>query len=91
MVCGQGGLFGIRRGGKTFGGLGLQGRLDGSSVRNIFEDSFTEELTVSRNYIFEGVFKFVSSVSRNNFDNTASENRGVIEEKSGRNPGVIGE
>ena len=26
-----------------FGGLGMQGRPDGSSVSNIFEDSYTEE------------------------------------------------
>ena len=32
MVCERGGLSIFRRGGRTFGGLGLQGNPDGSSV-----------------------------------------------------------
>ena len=36
-----------------FGGLGLQGHPDGSSVRNMFEGSFTEEVTVSGKAVFE--------------------------------------
>ena len=52
MVCGRGGLSGICRGGRTFGGLGLQGHPDGSSVSNIFEGSFTEEGAVSGKAIF---------------------------------------
>ena len=36
-----------------FGGLGLQGQPDGFSVRNIFEGSFTEEVTRAGNAIFE--------------------------------------
>ena len=61
MVCGQGGLYGIRRGGKTFGGLGLQYQSDGSSVRNIFECPFTEEGMVLGKAIFELGFKFSAS------------------------------
>ena len=45
MVCGGGGLSGIHIGGRRFGGLGLQGQPDGSSVINILEGSFTEEVT----------------------------------------------
>ena len=43
MVCGRGGLSGIHRRGRTFCGLGLQGKPDGYSLSNIFEGSFTEE------------------------------------------------
>ena len=35
----------IGSGGFNFGGLGLQGQSDGSSARNIFEGSCTEEGT----------------------------------------------
>ena len=35
MVRGQGGLSGFYRGGRIFGGLGLQDQPDVSSVRNI--------------------------------------------------------
>ena len=52
MVCGVKGLSGLRRGGRTFGGLGLKGHPDVSSVRNIFEGSFTEEGTGSGKAIF---------------------------------------
>ena len=65
MVCGQGGgLSRLHRGGRTFGELGLQGQPDGSSVRNIFEGSFTEEGAGSGNAIFEGGFKFAASEAR---------------------------
>ena len=37
MVCGQGDLYGLCRGGRTFGGLGIRGQSDGSSVRNILK------------------------------------------------------
>ena len=37
MVCGQGDLYGFCRGGRTFGGLGIRGQSDGSSVRNILK------------------------------------------------------
>ena len=37
MVRGRGGLSGIHRGDKKFGGLGLQIRTEGSSVSNIFK------------------------------------------------------
>ena len=53
MVCGQGGISGICIGGRTFGGLVLQGHPGGSSVRNIFEGSFTEEGTGAGKVIFE--------------------------------------
>ena len=72
MVCGQGGLSGIRIGGRTFGGLGLQGQPDGYSVRNIFADSFTEEVTGVGKDIFEGGFKFADSEARHNFDSADS-------------------
>ena len=72
MVCGQGGLSILRIGGRKFGGLGLQGHPDGSSEINIFEDSCTEEGTVSGKAIFEGGFKFVDSEARNYFDSIVS-------------------
>ena len=49
------------RGGRSFGKLGLQYHPDGYSVRNIFEGSFTEEVTVSVKAIFEGEFKLSAS------------------------------
>ena len=57
----QGGIYGLHREGKTFGGLGLQGQSDGYSVSNIFEGSFTEEIIGSGKAIFEGGFKFAAS------------------------------
>ena len=36
-ICGRGGLYGIHREGRKFGGLGLKGHSDGSSVRNILK------------------------------------------------------
>ena len=47
MAFVQEGISGIIRGGRTFGGLGLQGQPDGYSVRNILECSFTEEVMVT--------------------------------------------
>ena len=61
MVFGRGGLSGIYRGGRTFGWLRLQVHPDGSSVSNVFEGSFTEEVTVSGKAIFERGLKFLSS------------------------------
>ena len=55
-----------------FGGLGMQGYPDGSSKKNIFEDSFTEEGTGVGNAIFEGGFKLVPCEVRNKFNCTAS-------------------
>ena len=72
MVCGRGGISGLRRGGITFGELGMQGQIDGSSVRNIFEDSCTAEGMGSGKAIFNGGFKFAASEARNKFDSTAS-------------------
>ena len=54
-----------------FVGLGLQGQPGGSSVRNIFEGSLTEEITGSVKAIFEGGLKFAASESRNKLDSTA--------------------
>ena len=45
---------------------------DGSSVRNIFEDSFTEEVTGSGKAIFEGAFKFSAFEAMKKFDSTSS-------------------
>ena len=50
----------------------MQGQPDESSVRNIFEGSFTEEVTGGENDIFEGGFKFVASEASKKFDRTAS-------------------
>ena len=47
-----------------FGGLGLQGQPDGSSVRNMFQGSFTEEGTGAGKDIFELGFKFSASEAR---------------------------
>ena len=55
-----------------FHGLWLKGQPDGSSVRNIFEYSCTEEGTGSVKDIFEGWFKFSASEARRKFDSTAS-------------------
>ena len=91
MVYERGGLSGLRREGRTFGGLGLQGYPDGYSVRNVFEGSFTEDGTGSGKSFFEGGFKFAASESRKKFDSTASADRGAIGEQLGSDWGVIGE
>ena len=72
MVCGLGGLSGLHRRGRTFGGLGLQGQHDLSSVINIFEDSCTEEGKGVGKAIFEGALKFSASEARKKFYSTAS-------------------
>ena len=56
-----------------FGGLWIQGYPYVSSVRNIFEGSWTEEVTGAVKDIFEGGFKFASCEARKNFDSTYSE------------------
>ena len=71
MVCGRGGLSGICIQGITLGGLGLQGHPDGSSVRHIFEGSFTEKGTGTGNEIFQVGFKFAASAARKKFNKTA--------------------
>ena len=78
VLFGHGGLYGLLRGGRTFGGLGIQVQPDGSSVSYIFESSFTEEGTVEVRYIFEMGFKFSSSEASKKFDNTALADQGVI-------------
>ena len=55
-----------------FCGLGLQGQPDGSPVRNIFEGSFTEEVTGSGKAFLEGGSNFSASEARKNFDSIAS-------------------
>ena len=52
MICGGGGLSELLRGGRMFGGLGMQFQPDGYSVRNVFEDSLTEEGTGSGKAVF---------------------------------------
>ena len=64
MVCVGGGLSGLRRGGRTFDRMGLQGQPDGYSVRNMFEGSFTEEGTGAAKYIFDRGFNFAASEER---------------------------
>ena len=81
MVCGQGVLSGLRRGGRKFDGLRLQGHPDESSVRNIFEGSFTEEGTGAGKAIFEGGLKFADSEARKNFNSTDSEDQGATGER----------
>ena len=43
LLYGKGGLTGLRRGVRMFGGLGMQVQTYISSVRNIYEGSFTGE------------------------------------------------
>ena len=64
MVCGKLGLSGFFIGSIKFGRLVLQGHPDGSSVRNIFEGSFTEEGMGAGEAIFEGGFKYAASEAR---------------------------
>ena len=45
---------------------------DRSSVRNILEDSCTEEETGAEKYIFEVGLKFAASEARQKFDSTTS-------------------
>ena len=71
-MCGQGGLSGLHRSGKTFGGLGLQGKSDGSLASNIFKSSRTEEGMGAGKDIVEGGFRFAASEARKNFNITAS-------------------
>ena len=83
MVCEQVGISGIHIGGRTFSRLGIQGQLNGYSVRNMFEISFTEEVMGAGKDVLEGVFKFAASESRNKFDRKSSAARGENGEKSG--------
>ena len=83
VVCGGGHLSGLLRGGRTFGGLGLQDNSDGSSVRNIFEYSCTEEGTGVGKGISKGGFKFSAFEARKNFDSTTSAYQREIREQLG--------
>ena len=62
----------IGAGGFKFGGLRLQGKPDGSPVRNIFEGSLTEEVTGSRKAFLEGGSNFSASEARRKFNGTDS-------------------
>ena len=67
-----------------FGGLGLQGQHEGSSVSNIFEGSSNEEgMGAGKAAIFEGGFKFAASEARKKLDSTASADWGAIGEQLG--------
>ena len=57
-------------GGRTFRGLGLKSHPDGHLVRNIFEDSCTEEKTGPGKDIFEGGLKFAASKASKKFNST---------------------
>ena len=72
ILCVQGAHSGLHRGGRKFGGLGLQGQPDGYPARNIFKGSFTEDRTEAGKDISEGVFKYTASDSRKKFDRIAS-------------------
>ena len=50
-------------------------------MRNMFEVSFTEEITVSVKSIFEMGFKFSASEERNKLYSTESADRGEIGER----------
>ena len=65
VICGRGGIYVIHRGGRTFGGLVLQGQPDRSLEKNIFDGSCTEEGTVAGEAILEGGLKFAPSEVRN--------------------------
>ena len=52
--------------------MGLQGKPDGSSVRNIFEGSLTEEGTGAVKGTFEGLLKYADSEARKKSDSTSS-------------------
>ena len=60
VECRRGGVSGLHKGGRNFGGLGLQGQPDVSSVRNNFEGSFTEEVMGLGKAINECGFKFAA-------------------------------
>ena len=57
----------------------LQGNPDGSSVRNIFEGSFTEDRKEKGKDIIEVGFKFAVSEVLKKFDTTASAYQGGLE------------
>ena len=82
MVCGRGRISGLRREGRTLGGLGLQAQPDGSSVSNILEGSLTEDGIGAGKAIFEGGFKFAAFEARKKFNSTASADPGAIAEGS---------
>ena len=81
MVCGRGGIYGIHRGGINFGGLGLKDKFYGSSVSNVFEGSFNEEVTGEGKDISEGSFKYSTYDERKKLYSTASADWGAIGEK----------
>ena len=78
MLCGRGGFSEIHRGGRKFGRFGLQCQPGRSSVRNIFEGSFTEEGKRAGDNFFERGFKLEASETRNKLYSTYSAERGAI-------------
>ena len=91
VVCGRGVLSELCRVGRIFGGLGMQGQPNRSSVRNIIAVSFTVKVTGQRKDVFEGGFNFSGSKARKKFDSTASVRRDVRSTQLGSNWGVISE
>ena len=71
-------MTGLRIGGRTFSGLGIRRQTVGSSVRTIFQSSFTEEVMGARKSIFEGVFKFSASWGKKKLNRTDAADRGDI-------------
>ena len=71
-----------------FGGLGLKVQPDELAVNNIFEASFTEEVTGAGNAIFERGFNFLSSESRKKLNSISSADSGEIGEQSGSDRGA---
>ena len=69
----------------------MQGHPDESSVRNIFEGSFTEEGKVSGKSIFEWGVEFSAYWASKNFYSTASSDPGAIGEWLGSDFLVIRE
>ena len=60
-------------------------------MRNIFEDSCTEEGKVAGKDIFKVMFKFSASEARKKFNSTDSGYPESIERRLGSNPEVIGD
>ena len=81
VLCGQEGLSGLRKGGRTFGILGLQGQLDGYLVQFYLKGSFTQQGMAEIESIFEGFFKFATSAENKFFDSTDSADWVAIGER----------
>ena len=66
-----------------FGEFWLQGHPDGSSMRNIFEGSLTEEVTGVGKYVSDWWFKFAASEERDKLNSVDSEEQVEIGERLG--------